>query len=302
MSLRVLRRDGPKTLLSPLLSTTGFADSVHSVAGISCNVATMNELTQGPKDTNQSCVFDFPDRPVRPVPPIDPNNPPNPPIEYPYEPYLDWPPHPPVNPIPGRDPIPGSNLHPHTPTSQVFATFQKYTSREGGLERRDLLISIAPNPFPARFLLSWSSLTEIGLVQAANEYTPRDTLDGLLQAENGHSTLDDNTACGIMIHTTLFPNNSVVTYLAYFAMWWDLIAGHQLYSFAPVSVVGGIDNSPHLTFDNAAAFDVSPANFAFWAAHSNLGLPAGTSPVTKTINTAKIFTDNQLAPYSVNIV
>jgi hypothetical protein len=73
----------------------------------------MNELSQAPKDTSQSCIFDFPDRPVRPVPPIDPDNPPNPPTDYPYEPILDWPPEPPVDPIPGEDPIPGSNPHPY---------------------------------------------------------------------------------------------------------------------------------------------------------------------------------------------
>jgi hypothetical protein len=171
----------------------------------------MNELSQGPKDTSQSCIFDFPDRPGRPVPPIDPDNPPNPPLEYPYEPVLDWPPYPPVDPVPGQDPIPGSNPHPYLVPRQSFPFYTPYYKEHQNtvddyvsesqfvrLEYWDV------NSFPTAYtdgqttlvFIGWNGPDQAAWVKglvvpypfnAATPTTPRAVMESIFLTETGHT-------------------------------------------------------------------------------------------------------------------
>jgi len=102
----------------------------------------LDDLGQAAKDTSRSCVFDFPDRPIRPQPPINHNG--EIPPDWPYEINVDWQP-PATPPVPGIDPIPGSNPWPYPPPNpdpdwdgpwrygEVSAYFPWYWNQHGGV-------------------------------------------------------------------------------------------------------------------------------------------------------------------------
>lgn len=249
----------------------------------------MNELLQAPKDTSQSCIFDFPDRPGRPVPPVDPDNPPWPPTDYPYEPVLDWPPSPPVGPpVPGVDPIPGSNPHPYDVPEVFNEIFPFYYKGEDADPQYGGGTGL--------FLSSdhWNvSLGVVVHVFERSKFHPRDQAGPFLLSECGFSIEAAAPSNSISSNSGLFvftvrEGITFRQHLAYYARHFDGITGDHFIAFSPVFFTSIIGTPGPGVIIGTADFLIGPAVLL-----PTIGIPPAQTVATKTINTAYIYLPNE---------
>lgn len=194
----------------------------------------MNELSQAPKDTSQSCIFDFPDRPDRPDSPVDGNGP--------YDPLDDWPQVPVDPPVPGVDPIPGSDPHPYPaspfPPTSPTVTFNDAISYEpdlGSLFYTDPpfgYLGSSPNYYKNVNITPDVGVV-IGKVMFANKNAARVAAGAALLTEQGLAVAESG------IYLTYCNVGAVwYVYLCYYAR------NGTHYAVAPVSL-SGVDDPPN---------------------------------------------------------
>jgi hypothetical protein len=255
------------------------------------------QLLAADKDTSTSCVFEFPDRPVDSLPPEYP--PGTPPEQYPYNPVDDWPYIPPSErPTPGSDPHPNDIIPPLNPTEATLILLYPYYYLDedampaygGGVGNLHGGSNATPN---------------LGLIcHILNSFrmAPKTEVGPLLLSETGFSndaaapsnTIENDS--GLFIYSVERPGTARLTYLAYYARYYNPVTGDHYLSLGPVSVTPvGVD--PTVTVVNNASFKVVPEFLPI------NGHTAARTTVTKVFPTAAFFLTDEtvISPLELNV-